>query len=515
MASETTQTVAENESERITPGQPSGPCLMVVFGAGGDLTKRKLFPALYNLAQEKLLPEKFAVLGFSRTSYSNEDFRKQMGDALQEFLSERIDAKTRDWLLSRLYYFGGAFNDDAAFGQFRDLLAKLDEEHGTGGNFLHYLAIAPDFFSVVVNQLSKAGLVDESEGHWRRVIIEKPFGRDLASAKTLNREIQQELREDQIYRIDHYLGKETVQNILALRFANGIFEPTWNRRYIDHVQITVAEQVGVEMRGGYYDQAGALRDMVPNHIFQLISLMAMEPPSSFDANVVRDEQTKVLRAIPPMSEQDVLNRAVRGQYGPGVVDDKRVPGYRSESRVDPHSATETFVSMKLQIENWRWADVPFYIRTGKRLKDRITEIVIQYRRVPLLLFRKTSADKLSPNQLVLHIQPKEGISLQFMAKIPGPIVRLDSVNMDFRYEDYFKSEPSTGYERLLYDCMIGDATLFQRADTVEIAWNVVQPALDVWTALPPRNFPNYSAGSWGPRESDELIERDGRRWRNT
>jgi glucose-6-phosphate 1-dehydrogenase len=515
MAVQVTQTDAENESERIAPGQPSGPCLMVVFGAGGDLTKRKLFPALYNLAQEHLLPEKFAVLGFSRTPYSNEDFRRQMGDALQEFLSERLDPKTRDWLLSRIYYFGGDFNDAAGFGQFKEQLLKIDQEHGTGGNFLHYLAIAPEFFSVVIAQLSKAGLVDESEGRWRRVIIEKPFGRDLASAKALNREIQQELREDQIFRIDHYLGKETVQNILALRFANGIFEPTWNRRYIDHVQITVAEQVGVEMRGGYYDEAGALRDMVPNHIFQLISLMAMEPPSSFDANVVRDEQTKVLRAIPPMTEQDVLNRAVRGQYGPGQEDGKRVPGYRSENRVNPHSATETFVAMKLQVENWRWADVPFYIRTGKRLKDRITEVVIQYRRVPFMLFRKTSAEKLSPNQLVLHIQPKEGISLQFMAKIPGPIVRLECVNMDFRYEDYFKSEPSTGYERLLYDCMIGDATLFQRADTVEIAWSVVQPVLDVWTALPPRNFPNYAAGSWGPREADELIEHDGRHWRNT
>ena len=504
-----------NNHARPKPGAPSGPCIMIVFGAGGDLTQRKLIPALYNLAVQKLLPEKFAVVGFGRAEWGHEDYRTKMTESLQEFEPGGVDAKVRDWLLERAYFFKGDFNDASAFGQLKDMLAKIDQERGTEGNYLHYLAIAPEFFAVVVKQLSDVGLVDEAGEKWRRVVVEKPFGRDLGSAKKLNCDLQGELQEDQIFRIDHYLGKETVQNILAMRFANAVFEPIWNRRYIDHVQITVAESVGVEMRGGYYDQAGALRDMIPNHIFQLITLTAMEPPSSFDANVVRDEQTKVLRAIPPLTEQEVLTRAVRGQYGDGEEEGKRVGAYRSEPKVNPKSATETFVAMKLQIENWRWADVPFYVRTGKRLKDRVTEIVIQFRRVPLMLFQRTAVEHLTRNRLVLHIQPKEGISMEFQAKIPGPIVKLESVNMDFKYADYFKDGPSTGYERLLYEAMIGDATLFQRADTVEVAWGVVQPVIDVWSALTPRNFPNYAAGSWGPKEADELIERDSRHWRNT
>ena len=504
-----------NNHARPKPGAPSGPCIMIVFGAGGDLTQRKLIPALYNLAVQKLLPEKFAVVGFGRAEWGHEDYRTKMTESLQEFEPGGVDAKVRDWLLERAYFFKGDFNDANAFGQLKDMLAKIDQERGTEGNYLHYLAIAPEFFAVVVKQLSDVGLVDEAGEKWRRVVVEKPFGRDLGSAKKLNCDLQGELQEDQIFRIDHYLGKETVQNILAMRFANAVFEPIWNRRYIDHVQITVAESVGVEMRGGYYDQAGALRDMIPNHIFQLITLTAMEPPSSFDANVVRDEQTKVLRAIPPLTEQEVLTRAVRGQYGDGEEEGKRVGAYRSEPKVNPKSATETFVAMKLQIENWRWADVPFYVRTGKRLKDRVTEIVIQFRRVPLMLFQRTAVEHLTRNRLVLHIQPKEGISMEFQAKIPGPIVKLESVNMDFKYADYFKDSPSTGYERLLYEAMIGDATLFQRADTVEVAWGVVQPVIDVWSALTPRIFPNYAAGSWGPKEADELIERDSRHWRNT
>jgi glucose-6-phosphate 1-dehydrogenase len=504
-----------NNHARPKPGAPSGPCIMVVFGAGGDLTQRKLIPALYNLAVQKLLPEKFAVVGFGRAEWGHEDYRTKMTESLQEFEPGGVDAKVRDWLLERTYFFKGDFNDANAFVQLKQMLEKIDQERGTEGNYLHYLAIAPEFFAVVVKQLSEVGLVDEASDTWRRVVVEKPFGRDLGSAKKLNCDLQAELKEDQIFRIDHYLGKETVQNILAMRFANAVFEPIWNRRYIDHVQITVAESVGVEMRGGYYDQAGALRDMIPNHIFQLITLTAMEPPSSFDANVVRDEQTKVLRAIPPLTEQEVLTRAVRGQYGDGEEEGKRVGAYRSEPKVNPKSATETFVAMKLQIENWRWADVPFYVRTGKRLKDRVTEIVIQFRRVPLMLFQRTAVEHLTRNRLVLHIQPKEGISMEFQAKIPGPIVKLESVNMDFKYADYFKDIASTGYERLLYEAMIGDATLFQRADTVEVAWGVVQPVIDVWSALTPRNFPNYAAGSWGPKEADELIERDSRHWRNT
>jgi glucose-6-phosphate 1-dehydrogenase len=345
------------------------------------------------------------------------------------------------------------------------------------------------------------------------VIIEKPFGNDLESAKALNQEIGQVLKESQIYRIDHYLGKETVQNILIFRFANGIFEPVWNRRYIDHVQITVAESLGVERRGGYYEHAGALRDMIPNHLLQLVSLTAMEPPISFMANAVRDEQAKVLHAVQPIPPEDVLTRAVRGQYGQGTIENEHVPAYREEPFVDPHSNTETFVALKLSVDNWRWAGVPFYIRTGKRLPRRVTEVVIQFRRAPFVLFRDTQVDKLGSNLLVMHIQPDEGISLSFGAKIPGPHVRLGGVTMDFRYADYFGTEPSTGYERLLYDCMIGDATLFQRSDMVEAGWSIVEPVLDVWRALPARAFPNYGSGTWGPKEADELMGRDGRKWR--
>ncbi len=501
-------------------GEQSGqscPCIMVVFGASGDLTKRKLLPALYNLAAEKLLPDEFAVVGFGRRTYSHDDFRNYCADALKEYLPGGVDETVRDWLLPRFYFHGGNFDDAASFGTLRDSLASIDKGRNTGGNYLFYMATGPEFFGEIASQLHAAGLTAESENHSRRLVIEKPFGHDLASAKALNKELLQVVNEKQIYRIDHYLGKETVQNILAFRFGNGIFEPIWNRRYIDHVQITVAEEVGVEMRGDYYDKAGALRDMLPNHLFQLVTLMAMEPPSSFDADIVREEQTKVLRALPPMKEAEVAARVVRGQYGEGDIAGVHVPAYRSEPKVPPQSSTETFLAMKLVIENWRWADVPFYLRTGKRLKDRITEIVIQFRRAPLLLFHQAQSGAIPPNQLVLNIQPKEGISLQFNAKVPGPIVNLQPVEMNFRYEDYFKARPTTGYERLLYDAMIGDATLFQRADTVEIAWSVVQPVIDSWAAHTPANFPNYPSGSWGPREADELIARDGkpRVWCNT
>jgi len=345
-------------------------------------------------------------------------------------------------------------------------------------------------------------------------VIEKPFGQDLQSAKLLNRQINKVLKENQIYRIDHYLGKETVQNIMAFRFGNGIFEPVWNRRYIDHIQITVSETVGVEARGGYFDMAGTLRDMVPNHLFQLVSLTAMEPPISFDADAVRDEQAKVLHAVQAFTSEDVLRRAVRGQYGDGEINGERVPAYRSEANVSPTSRTETFVALKFYIDNWRWADVPFYIRTGKRMPDRHSEVVIQFKRAPFVLFRDTPVEQLKPNELVIHIAPEEGISLRFGAKIPGPQVTLGPVDMSFQYSDYFGTEPSTGYEILLYDGIIGDQTLFQRADMVEAGWAVIDPVLDVWKALPPRNFPNYPAGTWGPKEADELIHRDGREWRN-
>ncbi|HLJ47944.1 MAG TPA: glucose-6-phosphate dehydrogenase [Bryobacteraceae bacterium] len=495
-------------------GRPGDPCILVIFGASGDLTKRKLIPALYNLAKKKLLPADFALVGCSNQAFTDDQFREQMRKDLVEFGGAPEQCQFCDWLTERLYYISGDFRDPTLYQRLKPALAQADQKHGTHGNYFYYLATTPSLFGEVVQQLGLAGLAEESNSHWRRVIIEKPFGRDLESAQSLNAEIKKVLNENQIYRIDHYLGKETVQNILVFRFANGIFEPIWNRRYIDHVQITVSETLGVEQRGGYYDHAGALRDMVPNHILQLVTLTAMEPPVSFHADAVRDEQAKILHAIQPLSPEDVLTRAVRGQYDDGTVDGSPVTAYRSEPNVAPDSHTETFVALKLSIDNWRWADVPFYIRTGKRMAKRVTEIAIQFRRAPFVLFRETPVERLTPNLLVLHIQPDEGISLSFGAKVPGPLVDLGSVNMDFRYSDYFGNEPSTGYERLLYDCMIGDATLFQRADMVEAGWSVVAPVLDVWKALPARHFPNYAAGSWGPKEADDLLARDRRQWRN-
>jgi glucose-6-phosphate 1-dehydrogenase len=355
--------------------------------------------------------------------------------------------------------------------------------------------------------------VSEENSRWRRVIIEKPFGHDLESAHALNTEIKKVLEEKQIYRIDHYLGKETVQNLLAFRFSNGIFEPIWNSRYIDHVQITASETVGVEARGGYYETSGALRDMVPNHVMQLISMVAMEPPYSFEADAIRDEKAKVLHAISPIKPEEVLQNAVRGQYGPGTMADKPVPGYRTEPQVNPESNTETYAAMKLHVDNWRWSRVPFYIRTGKRMKKRLTEIAIQFKRAPFTLFRNTGVENTMPNLLVVHVQPDEGISLGFSAKIPGPTMRLGQVHMNFKYSDYFGAAPSTGYETLILDCMLGDATLFQRDDMVEAGWRIVTPLLDLWKALPAREFPNYPAGSWGPKEADHLLERDGHHWR--
>ena len=491
----------------------AGPCAVVIFGAAGDLTKRKLIPALCNLAKGQLLPKDFAVVGFARTDLTTEKLREKARQDIVQFATSRLDSSLVDWMIERLYYVQGNFDDKAAFENLRRTLAEIDARHGTGGNYLYYLATSPDFFSVVVRELDAAGLAREPDNRWRRVIIDKPFGRDLESAQALNSELSQVIKERQVYRIDHYLGKETVQNILIFRFANGIFEPVWNRRYVDHVAITVAETVGVEQRGGYYDASGALRDMVPNHILQLVTLTAMEAPISFEANAVRDEQVKVLRAIQPMTQEKLLTRALRGQYGEAEIDGKRLPAYRAEPRVPPQSKTETFVAMKLAIDNWRWADVPFYIRTGKRLPTRVTEIAIQFRRAPFILFRKTAVDHLSANRLVLHIQPTEGISLSFGAKIPGTLLQLGTVNMDFDYADYFGGTAATGYERLLYDCMCGDPTLFQRVDMVEAAWSVVKPLQDVWSALAPGSFPNYPCGTWGPKEADEMLARDGRQWR--
>jgi glucose-6-phosphate 1-dehydrogenase len=500
------------EGERV--GRCGDPCVMVIFGAAGDLTRRKLIPSLYNLAKYHLLSREFAVIGIARNPMSTDEFRAKLVQDLNEFVQEPIDSDLQEWFERRVFYITGEFGDASTYHQLKDLLQKVDKDYGTHGNCFYYLAAAPDFFAPIVEQLASTGLVTEEHQQWRRVIVEKPFGRDLESARALNQQLLKVVTEKQIYRIDHYLGKETVQNILAFRFANGIFEPIWNRRYIDHVQISVGETVGVEQRGSYYDTAGALRDMVPNHIMQLISLTAMEPPISFQADAVRDEQAKILHAVQSLSSEDVLTRTVRGQYGEGEVAGQRVPSYRSEPGVPRDSRTETFVAVKLQVDNWRWAGVPFYLRTGKRMTSRSTYIVIQFRRAPFVLFRDTEVDKLMPNQLVLHIQPEEGIALRFAAKTPGPAMRLGTVDMDFEYADYFGKQPSTGYERLLHDCMVGDATLFQRADMVEAGWSVVNSMLDLWKALPPRNFPNYASGTWGPKEADDLLERDGRHWRN-
>jgi len=491
----------------------AAPCVMVIFGATGDLTKRKLIPALLNLAQENVLSKQFAIVGFAGNDLATDSLRQTLSEEIPRFAPDPIDLKMWEWLAQRIYYVKGDFADPQAYQRLKQQIAEADKIHNTGGNKFFYLAVAPRFFAPIVQQLGAAGLTKEEEGRWTRVIIEKPFGHDLESARHLNCELKKVLSERQIYRIDHYLGKETVQNVMVFRFTNNIIEPLWNRNYVDHVQITAAETVGVEHRGGFYETAGALRDMVPNHLFQLLTMTAMEPPISFDADEVRNKQAEVLHAIQPLNPEDVLKNMVRGQYGEGIIDGERVPGYRSEPDVARDSNTETFVALKLQIDNWRWAGVPFYLRTGKRLAMRATEIVIQFRRTPFVLFRNTAVKNIETNRLVIHIQPDEGISLSFGAKVPGSVMRLGLVNMDFDYKSYFGVEHGTGYERLLRDCMAGDATLFQRADMVEAGWTVIQPILDVWRALPARGFPNYAAGSWGPVETEELLERDGRSWR--
>jgi len=488
-------------------------CMMVIFGASGDLTKRKLIPALCNLAQAKLLPPQFAVVGFSSSGLTTAAFREQLARDFQTYATNPIEPNVWESLLNRTYYVQGDFQNAAAYDRLKTQIDEARREHDIAPSRFFYLAVAPAFFSEIVRQLGAAGLTREENGSWTRMIIEKPFGRDVSSARQLNRDIKGVLDERQIYRIDHYLGKETVQNIMVFRFGNSIFEPIWNRHFIDHVQITACETVGVEHRGRYYDASGALRDMVPNHLFQLLSLTAMEPPVSFDADAVRGKQVEVLHAIQTPSTEEVLTKMVRGQYGAGSNGHGHMVAYRSESDVAPDSNTDTFAALKLSIDNWRWADVPFYLRTGKSMAKRVTEIAIQFKRTPFVLFRNTAIKDLHTNRLVIRIQPDESISLRFGAKVPGPAMNVGEVDMDFDYARDFGKSHSTGYERLLHDCMLGDATLFQRADMVEAGWNVIQPVLDVWNALPCRNFPNYAAGTWGPPEADELMRRDGRHWR--
>ncbi|HXX29429.1 MAG TPA: glucose-6-phosphate dehydrogenase [Myxococcaceae bacterium] len=489
------------------------PCLVIIFGASGDLTQRKLVPALFNLQAQGFLPRDIGVVGVARSEMSHAAFREKVKPEEKALAS---DEARRAWatLSERVFYQAADASRPESFPALRETLAGLDRQLRTPGNYMFYLSVAPEYFAPIVQGLGKAGLLEEKGGRWRRVVIEKPFGHDLPSAIQLNQDLRQVISERQIFRIDHYLGKETVQNLLVFRFGNSIFEPIWSHHYIDHVQVTAAEELGVEARGGYYDGAGALRDMVPNHIAQLVSLVAMEPPISFHADAVRDEQVKLLKSIQPLSPEDVLHAAVRGQYGPGQVKGQKVPGYREEGKVAPASTTDTFVALRVSIDNWRWAHVPFYVRTGKRMPKRVTEIVIQFKTPPFMLFTRTPVSHLTTNRLFVRIQPDEGISLRFGAKVPGPILEMGAVKMDFRYVDWFGAKPSTGYETLLYDAMVGDATLFQRADMVEAGWRMVQPLIDVWKALPPRDFPNYPAGSWGPAEADALLERDGRHWEN-
>ncbi len=487
----------------------TGPSILVIFGATGDLTKRKLFPAIYNLAKSNLLSREFAIVGVALEPMSTDAFRQLMGEHLDKFATGEVDPGLKDWMLKRLYYLSGDFKDPQVYAKLAQTLAEADKNHNTHGNYFFYLATSPLFFADIVERLGAAGLAAEKDGRWRRIVFEKPFGNDLESAKDLNQHLSKVLTENQIFRIDHYLGKETVQNILVFRFSNGIFEPIWNQNYVDHVQITVAETVGVENRASYFDKSGTLRDMVPNHLLQLLSLTAMEPPISFNSDAVHDEQSKVLHAIQPVTEEEVLHHAVRGQYDKGEVNNEAVPDYRSEDERLRHSNTETFVALKLAIDNWRWAGVPFYLRTGKRMKMRHTEVAIQFKRAPFVLFRNTPVNSLEANQLIVHIAPDERISMRFGAKVPGTQMEVRPAEMNYT----FGSDPSTGYEILLYDGIIGDQTLFQRADMVEAGWSVITPILDLWKALPPRNFPNYRAGSWGPKEADDLINRDGRFWR--
>ncbi|MFM8331120.1 MAG: glucose-6-phosphate dehydrogenase, partial [Candidatus Methylumidiphilus sp.] len=432
------ETMSETPDLSQAVARAGDPCVMVIFGATGDLTKRKLIPALYNLAKAKLLSRKFALIGAAFDDLTEETFRQQLNQDIHTYALGEVDDKVWAWLEKRIHYVKGDFRDENFYWKLRDLCYSVGGKNAINDNYFYYLATAPAFFGEIIRQLGNSGMAKEESGHWRRVIIEKPFGHDLESAQALNREIKDVLKERQIYRIDHYLGKETVQNIMVFRFANSIFEPIWNRRYIDHVQITAAEEVGVERRGVYYENAGALRDMVPNHLFQLLSLITMEPPISFEADAVRDEQTKVLRAIQTLTPEDVLSQTARGQYHEGIVDGVTHAGYRTEEKVAGDSRTETFVAMKLKIDNWRWGDVPFYLRTGKRMPQRTTEIVIQFRRPPMLLFRDTGCgEQIQNNRLVIHLQPKEGITLEFDAKMPGPLMKLGVVNMEFDYEDYF------------------------------------------------------------------------------
>ena len=488
------------------------PCSFVIFGVTGDLTHRLVVPALYNLAASDLLPDRFCLVGVARKGMTSDRLRDSLMKGLRQYATRQVDDAIAQRLLACVTCVEADPKEPESFDAMSKQLDELETKRDTGGNRLFYLATPPSAFLPISRELGRTGMLAEN-GVWRRLVVEKPFGTDLASAKTLNSELLKLVEEHQIYRIDHYLGKETVQNILVLRFANGMFEPIWNRNHIDHIQITVDEKLGVGHRGSFYDATGALRDMVPNHLFQLLSLVTMEPPVKFDAHSVRSEKAEVLSAIQTQTEQEALQNSVRGQYRGGKIGDAEIDDYRKTPDVAPGSTTETYAALKLTIDNWRWAGVPFYLRTGKALGVKRTEIAIKFKQAPFAMFRDTPVDRLSQNYLIISTEPTEGIALQFNTKVPGPYINIDGVEMKFRYKDYFKAEPSTGYETLIYDCMIGDNILFQRADSVEAGWQAVQPFLDAWKNAGGKGLKVYEPGSEGPEEANDLLERDGRSWR--
>jgi glucose-6-phosphate 1-dehydrogenase len=494
---------------------PADPCTIVIFGASGDLSRRKLVPALYSLAAQDCLARRFAIIGYARSHMTDEAFQQSAIESVKKFGDTGGPPHDECVEFAKsLAYVSGEYDKPDGFQKLKSKLEELDRANNLNGNRLFYLATPPDIYPIIIEQLDKAGLAKPANGKsWVRIIIEKPYGRDLASAQELNRKVLKSFDEPQVYRIDHYLGKDTVQNLMVLRFGNGIFEPLWNRNYVDHVQITAAETLGVEQRAAFYEAAGATRDMIQSHVLQLTSLVAMEPPAAFDATAVRNEKIKVLQSIRPFTEESIKTDIVRGQYGPGKMpgDSKPLVGYREEPNVAKDSTTETFVAAKVQIDNWRWAGVPFYLRTGKRLSSRVSEIAIQFKRAPHLVFR---GQDLESNTLVLNVQPDEGISISFHAKVPGQEMKLKNVTMDFSYQKEFGAGERSAYATLINDCMRGDATLFDRADSVEAAWALVNPILDSFQSHKP-NFPNYAAGTMGPREADELMERDGRHWRSS
>lgn len=486
---------------------------MVIFGASGDLTYRKLIPALYDLAFERLLPAGFSVIGFAHRDFTTESFREHMREGVQQFARRPFDAGVWEVFQEGLTYIRGSFGEADNYPPLQAELKRLDTERGTLGNRLYYLATPPDFYQAIIEQLGERGMNRGADGTWQRIIVEKPFGEDLESARELNVIVNRVFRERDVFRIDHYLGKETVQNILAFRFGNGIYEPLWNRHFVDHVQIFVAESIGIEGRGPYYEGAGAMRDMVQNHMLQLLSLVAMEPPVSLQADTVRDEKVKVLHAVRRMDLEMVRHATVRGQYTAGYVSGERVPGYSEEERVDPRSTTETYVALQLFVDSWRWAGVPFYLRTGKRLAKRISEIAIQFKPAPHTLFQNEGPIEMEPNILALEIQPDEGINLRFKVKVPGPRMQLRPVNMAFKYGSAFSFRSPEAYERLLLDAMLGDGTLFTRRDEVEAAWDIVDSIIAGWDMEPVEHLPGYEAGGWGPDEADLFLANDGRNWR--